>query len=127
MASTEACSIYVKYFHLMSWLSIIRASALALEAWDGAMFKALQSCQLGPDMRHLLNNVKLGEMSVPSRVFTPFVRVGLLGIDQCAGHKQGGNAGKPFIPASELKYHSQSVIRPRHKLAITGNSLTKQQ
>ena len=38
---------------------------------------------LGPDMYHLLNIVKLGKVSVSLRVLSPFIEVGLLGLDQC--------------------------------------------
>lgn len=43
-------------------MSIIRTSGLELEAPDGSMLTAL-----GPDIQHLLNNVKVGRM--PSRMF----------------------------------------------------------
>ena len=52
---------FIKGFHLMNRLSIIRASGLELETRDGAMLTAL-----GPDMEHLLNTVKLGKVSAPS-------------------------------------------------------------
>ena len=50
------------------------------------------------------------------------MEIGLLGIDQCTVYRRGEDAGEYFIPASELRHHSQSRIRPRHKLAI--NRLT---
>ena len=101
----------------MNRLSIIRASGLELEAPDGTMLTAL-----GPDVEHLLNTIKLGEVSVPSRIYIPLMEIGLLGIDQCTAFRRGEDAGEYFIPASELRHHSQSRIRPRHKLAI--NRLT---
>ena len=106
-----------KNYHLMNSLSIIRASGLELEARDGTMLTAL-----GPDAEHLLNTVKLGEVLVPSRIYIPLMEIGLLGIDQCTAFRRGEHAGEYFIPASELRHHSQSRIRPRHKLAI--NRLT---
>lgn len=78
---------------------------------------------LAPDMKHVLNNVKLGKVSVPSRVFIPLMEIGLLEIDQCTTLRRGEDAGKHFIPASELKVSSQSQIRPGHKLAINRLSL----
>ena len=101
----------IKYYHLMNRLSIIRASGLELEAPDGTMLTAL-----GPDVEHLLNTIKLGEVSVPSRIYIPLMEIGLLGIDQCTTFRRGEDAGEYFIPASELRHHSQSRIRPRHKL-----------
>ena len=77
---------------------------------------------LAPDMKHLLNNVKLGKALVPLRVFIPLMKIGVLGIDQCTTNRRGEDAGEYFTPASKLKYSSQSRIRPRHKLAI--NRLT---
>ena len=50
------------------------------------------------------------------------MEIGLLGMDQCTAFRRGEDAGEYFIPASELRHHSQSRIRPRHKLAI--NRLT---
>ena len=104
----------------MHRLSIIRASGLELELEtpDGAMFTAL-----APDIENLLNIVKLGEVSVPSRVYIPLMKIGLLGIDQCTTYKRGDNAGEYFTPASERRHHSQLRIRPRHKLAINRQKL----
>ena len=115
MAAAAACKL-IKYYHLMNHLSIIRASSLELEAPDGTMLTAL-----GPDVEHLLNTIKLGEVSVPSRIYIPLMEIGLLGMDQCTAFRRGEDAGEYFI-ASELRRHSQSRIRPRHKLAI--NRLT---
>ena len=103
----------IKYYHLMNRLSIIRASGLELEAPDGTMLTAL-----GPDEEHLLNTIKLGEVSVPSKIYLPLMEIGLLGIDQCTIYRRGEDAGECFIIASKLSHHSQTRIRPRHKLAI---------
>ena len=96
----------IKYYHLMNRLSIIRASGLELEAPDGTMLTAL-----GPDVEHMLNTIKLGEILVPSRIYIPLMEIGLLGIDQCTAFRRGEDAGEYFIPASELRllrHHSQS-------------------
>ena len=37
----------------------------------------------GTDIDRFLNTVKLGEISVPSRVYIPLMEIGLLGLDQC--------------------------------------------
>ena len=57
-----------------------------------------------------------------SVIYIPLKEIGLLGIHQCTSYRRGQYAGKFFILASELQHHSQSRIRPRHKLAI--NRLT---
>ena len=101
----------------MNRLSIIRASGLELQAPNGTMLTPL-----GPDVEHLLNTIKLGEVLVPSRIYIPLVEIGLLGIDQCTSYRRGDNAGEDFISASQLRHHSQSRMRPRHKLVI--NRLT---
>ena len=92
-------------------------SGLELEAPDGTMLTAL-----GPDVEQLLNTIKLGKVSTPSRIYIPLLEIGLLGIDQCTAFRQGEDAGEYFIPALELRHHSQSRMRPRHKIAI--NRLT---
>ena len=65
---------------------------------------------LSPDIKHLLNIVKVCEVSVPStlRVFLPLMEIGILSVDQCTSYKHGEVAGKNFVLASELKYHNQS-------------------
>ena len=42
---------------------------------------------LGPDIEHLLDTVKLAEVSLPSRIYIPLMEIGLLGIDQCTTKK----------------------------------------
>ena len=67
----------IKYYHLMNRLSINRASGLELEAPDGTTLTAL-----GPDVEHLLNTIKLGEVLVPSKIYIPLLEImeiGLLG------------------------------------------------
>ena len=53
---------FLKDYHLINCLSIIRASGLELETPDGAMLTAL-----GPNIKYLLNTIKLSEVSVPSK------------------------------------------------------------
>ena len=101
---------FVKSYHIMNRLSLIRSSGLQLRSLDGTSLTAL-----GPDIDRLLNTVKLGEISVPSRVYIPLMEIGLLGLDQCTtleGKKEC------FIAASQLQYDTIERIRPRHKLEI---------
>ena len=69
---------FIKSYHIMNRLSLIRSSGLQLRSPDGTSLTAL-----GPDIDRLLNTVKLGEISVPSRVYIPLMEIGLLGLDQC--------------------------------------------
>ena len=55
---------FVKSYHIMNRLSLLRSSGLQLRSPDGTNLTAL-----GPDIDRLLNTVKLGEISVPSIVY----------------------------------------------------------
>ena len=101
---------FIKDFHLMNRLSIIRASGLELEAPDGAMLTAL-----GPDIEHLLNTVKLGEVSVPSRVYIPLMEIGLLGIDQCTTYRRGEDAGEYFRIEASQPVTNQAKAQASHQ------------
>ena len=104
----------VKSYHIMIRLSLIRSSGLQLRSPDGTSLTAL-----GPDTDRLLNTVKLGEISVPSRVYIPLMEIGLLGLDQCTT-LEGGK--KCFIAASRLQYegHFSSWIAASHILCVRG-------
>lgn len=64
---------------------------------------------LGPDIKNLLNSVRPGVLSVPSRVFLPLMEIGLLGIDQCTIYRHGENSGIYFISALILKDYGQGT------------------
>ena len=71
---------------------------------------------MGPDMKHLLDTIELGEVSVPSRIFISLMELDLLETDQCITLRREENVGGCFVSASELN-HSQSRIgaRARHQ------------
>ena len=101
---------FIRHFHIMNRVSLIRCSGLFIQTPDKEVLAAL-----GTNLETLLNVVDLNGVTIPSRIYVPLMEIGLLDLHQCI---QTEHKAECFLPASNLKYHTKDRVRPRHKIAI---------
>ena len=101
---------FIRHFHIMNRVSLIRCSGLFIQTSDKEVLAAL-----GTKLETLLNVVDLNGVTIPSRIYVPLMEIGLLDLHQCI---QTEHKAECFLPASNLRRHTKDRVRPRHKIAI---------
>ena len=101
---------FIRHFHIMNRVSLIRCSGLFIQTPDKEVLAAL-----GTNLETLSNVVDLNGVNIPSRIYVPLMEIGLLDLHQCIQTEQKAEC---FLPASNLKHHTKDRVRPRHKIAI---------